>query len=324
VRKRGHIVLLALIAALAAFSVVGAANARPTAGERVIFVGADIGDPFYQSMRCGAVAAAKKHRIKFTWTGTTGVDFADELKIFNASVQRKPTGLITAPFSPDAFIQPVQKAMKSGIPVVTVDGSLSRRVELQNIRTDNLAAGAIAGQNMGRLLRGKGNVAVISFSPDVPVQRDRVNGFKQALAKRYPGVKVVAVEYGGADTGKAAQVAGAILQRHPDLAGFYGTDTNDAEGAGSAILAAGQRGKVKLIGYDSGPKAIAGLKTGLYDGLVGQSPYQIGFKSVETLANYFNGKAKKPPYQVKTGAGWVDKSNLNKPSVQQYIYKKSC
>jgi ribose transport system substrate-binding protein len=322
-RKAGLASLLGLAFVACALAVTSA-PAAPSAGEKVIFVGADIGDPFYQSMRCGAVAAAKKYGIKFTWTGTTGVDFGPELTIFNASVQKKPDGIITAPFSPDAFIQPVQAAMKSGLPVVTVDGSLSKRVELQNIRTDNLRAGGVAGVNMGRLLGGKGQVAVISFSPDVPVQRDRVNGFKAALKAKYPGVKVVAVEYGGADTGKAAQAAGAILQRYPDLAGLYGTDTNDAEGAGSAILAAGKRGKVKLIGYDSGPKAIAGLRSGLFDGLVGQSPYQIGFRSVQTLARYFSGAVKKPPYQVKTGAGWIDKTNYKSPNVQQYIYKKSC
>ncbi len=321
--KKGRLLLLALAALLAALTVTSA-TAASKPGKRVIFVGADIGDPFYQSMRCGAVAAAKQYGLKFQWTGTTGVDFGPELTIFNASVQRRPSGIIVAPFSPTAFIQPVAKAMKSGIPVVTVDGSLSKKVELQNIRTDNLKAGGIAGDAMGRLLGGKGKVAIISFSPDVPVQRDRVNGFKQVIAKKYPDIEVVATEYGGADTGKAAQVAGAILQRHPDLAGFYGTDTNDAEGAASAIVAAGKRGQVKLIGYDAGPKAIAGLKSGLFDGLVGQSPFQIGFQSVKTLALYLNGRVKKPPYQLKTGAGFVDEDNHTSKAVSQYVYKKSC
>ena len=49
----------------------------------------------------------------------------------------------------------------------------------------------------------------------------------------------------------------------------------------SAIQAAGQRGKVKLVGYDASPKEVQDLKTGLYDALVAQAPYLVGYKAVE-------------------------------------------
>jgi ribose transport system substrate-binding protein len=316
----------ALVGAVALAGIAGTAGAAPAAKTNIAFVGADLPDPFYLTMKCGAYAAAKQFGVNLTWQGTNGVDYAPELSIFNATRQKKPDGIIVAPFSPTAFIKPVADTMKAGTPVVTVDGNLSKKVELQNIRTDNLKAGGLAGIGMGKALGGKGKVAVISFSPDIPVQRDRVNGFKQVIKQRYPGIKVVTVQYGGADAGKAATATSGVLQRYPDLNGIYATDTNDADGASSAIAAAGKRGKVKLIAYDATPKAVAGLKSGLFDGIVSQSPYDEGFQAVRTLALVQAGKLakEKVPYLLKTGGAYIDKSNVSSAAIKKYLYRATC
>jgi ribose transport system substrate-binding protein len=324
--SRRLLLALVFVATIAGLVPVVASTARAQEKVKIEFVGADIGDPFYFTMRCGAFDAAKKLNVDLTWGGITGVDFAEELKVFNAAVQRNPQGVITAPFSATAFIQPVKKAMASGIPVITVDGSLAQKVELQNIRTDNFKAGGIAADGMAKAIGGKGKVAIVSFTPSVPVPKARVDGFKAVAQKKYPNMQVVAVEYGGADAAKAARVTAALLQRYPDLAGVYATDSTDADGAGSAILAAGKRGQIKLIAYDAGPPLVAGLKKGLYDGLVAQAPYDEGYDSVATLAKYIRGQLKRSqiPYQHWTGAKYIDRANLNTPASRKYIYKASC
>jgi ribose transport system substrate-binding protein len=324
VKLKFNLLLAAGLVALTGALATGAGSAVPSAD--VAFVGADLVDPYYLTMKCGAFDAARKFNVKLSWQGTNGVDYQPELTIFNAAVQKKPQAIIVAPFNPEAFVQPVQSAMSSGIPVVTVDGSLSKKVEVSNIRTDNLVVGGLAGDGMGKAIGGKGEVGIISFAPDIPVQADRVNGFKNALKKHYPNVKVVAVEYGGADASKAAQKAAAIIQAHPNIAGLYGTDTSDAEGAASAILAAGKRGKIKLVGYDAGPKQVKDLKSGLYDGLAAQAPYDVGYKSVQLAAQLARGQAKKGsvPYFQPTGGAYVTRENLNQPNIKKFLYRPTC
>jgi ribose transport system substrate-binding protein len=298
----------------------GAFNAQAASKPTVIMVGADIGDPFYQAMHCGMIAGAAKYKVNLVWTGTEGVEWQPELTAFNAAVTLKPAAIITAPFSPTAFIAPIAKAMKGKIPVVTVDGSNNKLVELQNIRTGNSKAGAAAGQAMGKLLNGQGEVAVVSFAADVPAQKERVDGFKAGIAK-FPGIKLVAEDFGGADSAKSAQVTSAIIQAHPNLAGIFGTDSNDAAGVSSAVKAAGKRGVIKVIGYDTGAAAIADMKAGVVDGLIGQSPFQIGLLAVKTAAEYVSGKNKKPMHQVFTSGGLVTTDTLNDPIAKQYIYQ---
>jgi ribose transport system substrate-binding protein len=317
------------VAAVASFPAAGSSATGAVKADKVSveFVGADIGDPFYVAMKCGAQDAAKKYNVNLNWGGITGVDFAPQLTAFNAAVQRAPQGIITAPFSATAFIQPIKAAMSSGIPIVTVDGSLAKPVELQNIRTDNFKSGGVAADGMAKALGGKGGkVAIVSFTPSVPVPKARVDGFKARVKAKYPNIDVVAVEYGDADAAKAAHVVAAVLQAHPDLAGVYATDSSDADGAGSAILAAGQRGKIKLIAYDAGPPLVAGLKKGLYDGLVAQAPYDEGFDSVKVISQYIRKQVTKAniPHQKWTGAFYVDRANLNTAAAQKYIYKATC
>ena len=318
-KRSAKYLAVALAAAMGATLGMGPAQAATTPKPTVIMVGADIGDPFYQAMHCGMIAGAKKYNVNLVWTGTEGVDWQPELTAFNAAVTLKPKAIITAPFSPTAFINPIQKAQAKGIPVVTVDGSNNKLVELQNIRTGNDKAGFAAGDAMGKALGGKGKVAVISFAADVPAQVERVNGFKAGLAK-YPGIQLVAEDYGGADSAKSAQKTAALLQRYPDLNGIFGTDTNDAAGVASAVKAAGKQGQIKVFGYDTGAPAIADLKAGVYDGLVGQSPYNIGLTAVQTVAQYLSGTNKNPPKQVFTTGGLVTRENLNTAAGKQFTY----
>ena len=163
------------------------ASAAPAAQLKIAFVGADLPDPFYLTMKCGAFAAAKKYNVDLSWQGTDGVDFAPELAIYNATVQKKPDGIIVAPFSPTAFVKPVADTMKAGTPVVTVDGSLSKKVELQNIRTDNLEGGRSRRHRPRQGARRQGHGrrrVVLAGHPGAARSRPRLHRRDQEEASR--------------------------------------------------------------------------------------------------------------------------------------------
>ena len=156
----------------------GRASAAPAAQLKIAFVGADLPDPFYLTMKCGAFAAAKKYNVDLSWQGTDGVDFAPELAIYNATVQKKPDGIIVAPFSATAFVKPVADTMKAGIA-----GRHRRRLAVEEGRAAEHPHRQPEGGRSRRRPAWQGarrqgaRSPIISFSPDIPVQRDRVNGF---------------------------------------------------------------------------------------------------------------------------------------------------
>jgi ribose transport system substrate-binding protein len=326
-RRKGFSLLAVAFVALVTVVLVGVAAAAKPKHVTVAFVGADMLDPYYLTQHCGASAAAKANNATLTWQGVNGVDFAPEVSVFNAVVQKHPDAIVLVPFSDTAFVQPVKNAIKHGIKVITDDAALHSPVEIATVHTDNLILGGLAADQMANFLpNATGKVAIISFSSDVPVEVDRVNGFKNEVAKKYPNINVVTVQYGGADAGKSAQLMSSILTANPDLTGVFATDTNDAEGVGSAILAAGKRGKVKLIGYDASPKEVQDLQAGVYDALVAQAPYTVGFKAVQLAARAAQGLYKKGqgPFWTHTGGAVITAANVNSPAVAHYLYKSHC
>ncbi len=322
-------------ATLAPLAGAGAAQGQPlivrssqaTTPLQISAVVADSADPFYLTMHCGAVQAAKAYNVSLTWQGSTSVDYQPEVSILNAVELRKPQGIILAPFSPTAFIAPVKSLMAGGTPVVTVDGSLSKQVELENVRTNNFPAGQLAADMLGQALAGKGTVGVITFEPGVPVEAARVNGFRAEMAKKYPHITVLSTQYGGADAGKSATITSGLIASHPGLSGIYATDTNDAEGAASAVRAAGDLGTIKVVAYDAAPEEVQALKTGLFSALIAQEPYQEGYRAVQVLAQYLRHQISKAqiPYYYPTGAALVTKANVTSPHiVNTVLYRTTC
>lgn len=317
--------VVVLVAGVAPWS-AHAQNAQKPKRVSVAFVVADNADPFYHTMHCGAIAAAKRNNVALSWQGPASVDFQPELQILSGVMQRHPQGLVLAPFDPNAFIQPVQQAMHSGIPVVTVDGSLSKKVEIQNIRTNNVAAGKKAAIALGRLMHGSGTVLIVALSPGVPANLERATGFAKEMKAKFPKIKLLPTQFPGGDSNKAVQDVTAAIRANPDLKGVYTTYAIASNAAASAILATGKRGKIKLVAYDADPKEVSDLKAGVFDALVVQNPYVEGFSSVALVARLIRKQVTRRavPYQAYPRSFIATRRNINAHWLQKYLYKLSC
>ncbi|MCY7419896.1 MAG: substrate-binding domain-containing protein [Chloroflexi bacterium] len=290
------------------------------------FVAGIVGIPFYTSMECGARQAAADLGVNVNWAGPPDWSLELQLPLLQASIERDPDGLILAPTDPVALITTVSDLMGKGVPVVTVDGNLSEPVDVQNIRTDNLVAGGLAADAMGAAISGKGSVLVVGLQPGVSANQERVDGFVAELAAKYPEVTILPTEYPGADPTKAATAVSAAIQAHPDLAGIYTTHSNAAVGTSSAVIAASQQGKIKIIAYDADPQQVRDLRDGIYDGLVVQAPYLEGYDSVTLVTKILRGEVDPttledvahPPMIVAT------RDNVDSPEVQKYLYVDAC
>ncbi len=291
------------------------------------FVAGIVGIPFYTSMECGARDAAKALGVNLHWEGPPQWDLALQMPILQAAIERDPNGLVLAPTDPNALITIVDDLVnKKHIPVVTVDGSLSKPVDLQNIRTDNIAAGGLAADAMAKAIGDKGTVLVVGLDPGVVANQERVDGFTKEIKAKYPDINVLPTEYPGSDQNKAAELVSAALQAHPDLKGVYTTHSNAAVGASSAIVGAGLQGKVKLIAYDADPGEVRDLKAGIYDALVVQSPYLEGYDSVTLVTKILRGEVNPAtlPHEAHPPMVVATRDNIDTPAVKKNLYVDSC
>jgi ribose transport system substrate-binding protein len=314
-----------VVGALATLSIAASQAGADTTTPKVAFVSADIADPFFITQHCGANLAAKEFKVSLSWQGNASFDIKEETSIFNAVLTKKPDAIIVVPFNAQAFVQPVQQALDKNIVVIANNAPLAKNIATRTFLTDEFGLGKLAGIGLGKQLGGKGEVALLAPETGLFTFDNRAAGFKKGISQ-YPGIKLVATEYSGGDASKAAQKTAAILQAHPNLAGIFAVDTTDGEGAGSAILAAGSRGKVKLVAYDASPKEVAGLKQGLYQGLVAQNPFDYGYQAVKYAAQAVRKQVPTPknPKPVILGGAFIDKTNVDSAKVKKFLYRGSC
>lgn len=317
--KFSLLLLIAAVAAAAAVSTSGAAS-KPS----VVFVAGQVGIPFYTSVQCGAQDAAKKFNINLKWTGSTDWDINKEMPFINAALQLKPKAIIFSPTDSTALVPIAKNMTKQGIFPLTVDAPLAKPVDVANFQSNHFQGGVAAAKAMLQLTGGKGEYVDVDLKPGLPDIGARTRGFVTTMKAK--GAKVLPVLYPGTDSSKSAQEVAADLRAHTDIAGVYVTHSAAAQGASAAIKAAHLQGKVKLVAFDADPQQIVDLKRGVYDALIVQEPYQMGFQSVKLAGQLARGQIK--PSQVKEEHLLpffvVTRKNVNNPTVKQFFYKSSC
>jgi ribose transport system substrate-binding protein len=276
---------------------------------------------FWLAVKAGAMGAGEKLGVTVEWNGPASeTDFARQIQIVDSAIARRVDGIVLAASDRKALAQVVDRAMSLGIPTTIFDSGLDSENFTSFVATDNLEAGRMAGREMGRLLKGKGKVAMIQNVPGSISTQDRETGFEEALAKEFPGIQLVQKLYGMSDRAKSMAAAENILTANPDLDGLFGSTEPSASGSVLALNARGRNGKVKLIGFDVNETMVEAMRGGTLDAMVLQDPYKMGFEAVKTVVDKINGRT--PPKRMDLAAVVVTKANLDEPDMQRLVKPK--
>src|SRR3954454_906972 len=155
---------------------------------KIVYIPGLTGNPFYSTVACGAEAVAAKNNVDFSVQGSPEFDVAKQTAVVNAVVAKKPDAIMISHTDPKAMIPPLKQAKDAGIKIMTIDGDLAdTSIAVSNIQSNNLEGGRLAGERMAKLMGGKGSVIAIDNDPGFPISEQRVQGFKEAIAK-YPGI----------------------------------------------------------------------------------------------------------------------------------------
>jgi ribose transport system substrate-binding protein len=325
--RRGRLVVLATIALVLAAcggddEGGGAAGGAEQQYKLTLIQGVK-GDQFYITMECGAQEAAAAAGATLEVTAPDEFDASLQTPVVNAVVAKKPDAILVAPTDTQAMIPPLTQAKAAGIKLVFVDTTTENGAELaeSEIASDNEEGGREAARSLAELTGGKGSVAVINVKPGISTTDARAKGFEEEI-KKTPGLKYVGVEYSNDKPEVAAAKTTALLAAHPDLVGIFGTNLFSAEGAATGLRSAGATEKVKIVGFDAGPKQVEDLEQGIVQALIAQKPADIGKAGVEQAIAALKGE----PTQKKIGTGFVvvTKENMKDPDVEPFLYKSSC
>jgi len=226
-------------------------------------------------------------------------------------------GIVLAPSHGDSLVPMVERAQRQGIPVTIFDSGISSQNFLSYVSTDNREGGVVAARRMGEKLGGKGKVAILGVKKGSVSTDEREDGFRAALEKEFPGIRIVQHLYGEANAAKSLSVAEDMLTAHPDLTGLFASNESSTVGAVRAIRQRRAAGKVTLVGFDATPDLVANVKEGAIDSLVLQNPFKMGYEGVKTIVDKLAGKT--PEKRIDTGVKLLTKENMETAEMQQLL-----
>ncbi len=272
---------------------------------------------FWQSVHAGAVAASRDLGVKVIWNGPPGeTDYTQQLQIVDAMITQHVDAICLAPIDKTSMVSVVERAAKQNIPVIIWDSGIDTDNFVSQVATDNYRAGEMAAERIGKILNGKGKVAIVAVMPGAASTMAREQGFEDAVKKNLPGIQIVDKRYGWADRAKSLAVAENMLTAYSDLDAMFASNESSAVGAAQALKS--RNSKVRLVGFDSSPNLLDDLKSGAIDSLVVQDPFKMGYESVKAAVDKLNGGT--PQKIINLAPLVVTKENMSDPAVDQRLH----
>lgn len=273
---------------------------------------------FWVSVQAGSYAAGRDCNVEVLWNGPgQETEYSRQIQIVDSMVARRVDGIAIAAAERKALVQAVDRAVAAGIPVTIFDSGLDSENYMTFVATNNYEAGKMGARALARLMGGRGKAAMILHAPGSYSTMERERGFGDVIQAEFPGIRIVAGQFGFSDRAKSMAAAENILTAHPDLEGIFCSTEPSSSGAGLALKGRGLAGKVKFVAFDFSDPMIEDLKAGVIHAMVVQDPFRIGYEAVRTIADKLGGK--NPPKRMDLDARVITVEDLGRPEVRRLL-----
>lgn len=236
----------------------------------VMVSGVEYWFPVYEMFK----QAAHSMGCKTAYTGTPEYDVNKQIASFDQVLAKKPAGILVHPMNSDPFIEPINRAVESGVPVVTFAADSPNSKRISYVTSDNNREGAYAADVIAKALGGKGEYGILE-NPGQDNHDKRVAAFIARMEEKYPDIKLVARAASNQDPTKAYNAVLTMAQAHPDLGALFMPEANSALGAAQAAQELG--GKIKVMNADVNGKILDMIKQGQVYGAINPNQGMQGY-----------------------------------------------
>ncbi|HEY1511561.1 MAG TPA: sugar ABC transporter substrate-binding protein [Solirubrobacteraceae bacterium] len=275
---------------------------------RFTFVNHVTTNPFFTPTQNGAADACKLLGCSYQWTGSQNANVGEMVNDFNSAVSAGVDGIAIALVSLNAFNQPTEKALSSGIPVLSYNADAAGNARLAYIGQDLFVSGQEMGKRIATLVPS-GDVALFIATPGSLNIQPRIDGAQEAL-KSHSAIKTHVVATGAALPQELSTVQ-SYVNSHPDTKGLFAVDGGSTQYVGQVIQQKGLASKgVKGGGYDLTPVTQQTLAAGALQFTIDQQPYLQGFLPILQLYMYKASQSLTGIADTNTGLKFLDKSSV--------------
>jgi len=300
--------LLAVVCVVAAVA-VACGGSEPAGPKRLRFalIPKALDIPVFDYANKGAQRKAKElGNVDVTYMGPDHADQLRQKEMVESFISQKYDGIAISVLDAKFLTPAIDKAMEAGIPVVTWDSDAPESKRIAFYGVDDFESGKIMGEQVGKLLNGKGTVAFITSLGATNLQR-RLDGAREALTK-FPDIKIVETYDIKEDSVKCAEMIATGTNRYPNLGAWISVGGWPVFTANA--LTPVDPTKTKFISFDTNPPAPDLLRAGKVQVLLGQKYFGWGSEPIQILYDYVHGK-KPTKVIIDSGVDVVDATNVD-------------
>jgi ribose transport system substrate-binding protein len=261
-------------------------------------------NPAYEAFRIAADRIAQATGVRVVHFVPKQPDNVDEQKAMVEQVLKdKPDVVIFIPVDDVAMIPSVKELNAANIPVVLVANPLPGSF-VTYVGADDYEIGYRQAHYLFDKLGGKGKIVVIEGTPAAPTNRERVRGYKRAVAQ-YPGIEVLGSGNGNYQQPDAKRAMEKFLAAYPQIDAVLAANDGMALGALEALKEAGRTSVV--IGINGILPAVQQIETGAILASVDFNMFKMGCTATRAAVRYL--KREPLPEKVILPAEIIDKTN---------------
>lgn len=235
----------------------------------------------------------------FIWDAPEERSVDKQIEIITNAANNGADAMLIAALDPVGVSSAIEYAKSLGVKIIYLD-TPSTEEGIVTLATNDYIAGVTAGENMIIELAAagyrQGTIGIVSDSIMSTNTRERVNGFRSALATNR-NFKLLNTQF-GPNTESALIIADSYIANNPDLVGIYGTNEDTTIGVGYAISKSGI--PIVGIGFDFPPETEKLLENGSLKAVMVQNPYTMGYLGMAETIAALKGFDTGPPY-INTG-----------------------
>ncbi|MEG9862538.1 MAG: sugar-binding protein [Parvularculales bacterium] len=290
-------------------------------------------NPFFDLARDGCYKAQDElDDVTCEYIGPGEHTELEQIQIVQDLITKGVDGIAVAPSNAPAMAKVLRSAKKAGIPVITWDSDLlpdDVGLRTTYVGTNNYDIGV----NLAKLVKARhpkgGTICLQTGGAAAANHNERLKGARDTLSGKDTGTppgKALSGEGGWTeisgcplitndDGNVAVQGMSDILAANSNLTAFLSTGAftqwfdNAYRKAVAPYKAKMDSGDLTIVVADTLPMQLEQTKDGLGNGLVGQRPYEMGYKSMFILKDIVAGKTVKSP--IYTGLDVCDNKNID-------------
>ncbi|MEW8985994.1 MAG: substrate-binding domain-containing protein [Bacillus sp. (in: firmicutes)] len=276
-RKIGIIIFSIILVILGYFTINSAKNAFRARGEfpksyaqqqvkhRLVLITKELDTPFWDKVKAGALELAKESDASLEVWGSYGNNREDFIKKFEIAIHSKVDGIII-----------------QGLDDVNLEKSLRKTY----VGSDQYLAGKLIANQLISDMGKSGEVVLLCDNKDEYYQQQRLHGMLEIL-NTFPEIQIQIAKTQNTEE-RVTATTSDTLNKLPGVDAFIAVNANMA---GDMIKEIGKRSQVDpyfIYSFDDGSESLSLFKEGKLDGMIEQSPKEMGKLSVMYMMQSLN------------------------------------